>query len=116
MTYGLTEPIRWRHIPHTLLGRQVDQHWLFAMLSFPIALSFRPELVFSRNYIFPWVTSKWGIKTVAESHAHPDNRTAPFMRLVSAARKGAFQAWVTISHTLADHYHSLGVPKEKLNK
>lgn len=113
-TYGLTEPIRWLQVPHTLLGRHVGQHWLFAILSFPIALFLRPELVFSRNYIFPWVTSKWGIKTVAESHAHPDNRTAPFMRLVGAAGKGAFQVWVTISHTLANHYHSLGVPKEKL--
>jgi glycosyltransferase involved in cell wall biosynthesis len=97
-----------------LLGCHVGQHWLFAILSFLIALFFRPELVFSRNYIFPWVTSKWGIKTVAESHAHPDNRTASFMRLVGATGKGAFQAWVTISHTLANHYHSLGVPREKL--
>jgi glycosyltransferase involved in cell wall biosynthesis len=112
--YGLTEPLRWVQLPWKVLGYPVYIHWRFALLALPIAIWMRPDLVFARSYIFPWLSSKCGIATVAESHTGPDNNTAPFLRLVDATRHRAFRLWVTISQRLADHYHSLGVPMEKL--
>lgn len=112
--YGLTVPMRWFQLPTRLLRYSVDEHWRFALLALPVVLGTQPDFVFARNYIFPWVSSKLGIATIAESHAHPDNKTAPFLRLVDATQHCAFRLWVTISHRLADHYQSLGVPTEKL--
>ncbi len=113
-TYGLTEPLRWVQLPHEFLGFSVGEHWRFSVLAVPRLLSIRPDLVFSRNYIFPWLCSRLGITTIAESHAQPDNNTAPFRRLVEATRHKNFRLWVTISRTLAEHYNYLGVPKDKL--
>jgi glycosyltransferase involved in cell wall biosynthesis len=112
--YGLTEALRWVQIPSTVLRHRVGEHWGFALLALPSILSSRPNMIFARNYILPWVTSRCGIPTIAESHAHPDNRTAPLLRLVSATRHKDFKTWVTISHHLAEHYRSLGVPEGKL--
>jgi glycosyltransferase involved in cell wall biosynthesis len=112
--YGLRENLRWTQVPDVLLGRPVGQHWGFALLASPVALWEGPELVFARSYVFPWVTSKLGIPTVAESHAHPRNSTAPFLRFVEATKHRGFRLCVTISQRLADHYHTLGVPREKL--
>jgi glycosyltransferase involved in cell wall biosynthesis len=55
-----------------------------------------------------------GITTVAESHAQPGTTSVPFLRLVQATHHPAFRLWVTISEHLADHYQSLGVPRDKL--
>jgi glycosyltransferase involved in cell wall biosynthesis len=112
--YGVTEPLRWIQVPWKVLSCPVGLHWRFALLALPSALWIRPDLVFARNYIFPWLSSKWGIVTVAESHTNPDNNAASFLRLVDATRHRAFRLWVTISQRLADGYHSLGVPREKL--
>lgn len=112
--YGLTRPLRWIQLPRKVLRRPIDQHWQFSLLALPVALVMQPDLIFARSYIFPWLSSKFGIPTVVESHAHLDNKTAPFLRLVDATRHRAFWLWVTISHRLADHYHALGVPREKL--
>jgi glycosyltransferase involved in cell wall biosynthesis len=112
--YGLTEHIHWVQLPCKLLRQPVDEHWRFSLLALPVALWIRPDLVFTRNYIFPWLTSKCGIVTVAESHAPPDKNTGPLLRLVSATQHRAFRLWVTISKRLAEHYQHLGVPKEKL--
>ena len=112
--YGLTEQIRWVQLTQKLLGCHVGQHWRFALLALPVTLTIQPDLVFARNYIFPWLSSKLRIPTVAESHAHPSNKSPVFLRLVKATQHRAFRLWVTISQRLADHYRSLGVPKEKL--
>lgn len=112
--YGLNEPIEWVQLPHSVLSCPVDVHWRFAFLAMFMALRVRPDLVFTRNYVFPWLSSRLGYATVAESHTYPDNKTAPFLRLVSAARHHAFRLWVTISQRLADYYRSLGVPATKL--
>jgi glycosyltransferase involved in cell wall biosynthesis len=112
--YGLTEPLRWIQLPGRVLRHRVGLHWSFACLALPVILRVRPDLIFARNYIVPWMSSRLGFTTVAESHAHPDNNTAPFLRLVSATRHRAFRLWVTISQYLADHYCSLGVPADKL--
>lgn len=107
--YGLTEPLSWIQLPYL-----VGQHWVFALASLPVLLRKKPDLVFARNYTVPLLSSRLGIATVAESHAHPDNRTAPFMHLVSTTPYPSFRLWVTISRRLADHYVSLGVPRDKL--
>ncbi len=112
--YGLREPLRWVQLPRQVVRYTVDEHWRFALLSLPITLLMRPDLIFARNYIFPWLSSKCRIPTVAESHAHPDNNTAPFLRLVDATHHQAFRLWITISDYLAAYYRSIGVPEEKL--
>lgn len=112
--YGLKVPVRWIQLPRQVIRYTVDEHWRFALLALPLALTMRPDLVFARNYIFPWLSSKCRIPTVAESHAHPDNNTAPFLRLVDATHHQAFQLWITISDYLSDYYRSIGVPEEKL--
>jgi glycosyltransferase involved in cell wall biosynthesis len=113
-SYGLGEPIRWIQLPRRILARRVGENWGFSALALLAALPARPHLVYARSYIFPWMSSRCGIPTVVESHAHPDNSSKPFLRLVDATRHRAFRLWVTISTHLSDHYQSLGVPAERL--
>ena len=110
-SYGLTETLHWVQLPSRML---VDQHWIFTLLVWRVARKIQPDLVFARNYVFPWLSSRLGITTIAESHAHPDNKKIPFLLMVRGTQHQAFRLWVTISQRLADHYHSLGVPLEKL--
>lgn len=112
--YGLTESLVWVQLPSKIFGYSINQNWRFALLALPIALQKRPDLVYARNYIFPWLTSKLGIATVAEKHSPIETNTAPFCRLVDATRHPNFYLWVTISHRLANYYHSQGVPEKKL--
>jgi glycosyltransferase involved in cell wall biosynthesis len=109
--YGLTEKLDWIQVPGSIL---VDRNWIFSLLAWRVARHIQPDLAFTRSYIFPWLSSRFGVTTAAESHAHPDNRTLPFLLMVRATRHRSFRLWVTISQHLADHYHSLGVPREKL--
>jgi glycosyltransferase involved in cell wall biosynthesis len=112
--YGLTAPVRWMPLPQSLCAQRVNDLWGFALAALPTLAMVRPHLVFARNYVFPWVTSRLGIETCAESHAHTSNQGRPLLRLVSASKHRAFRAWVTISRRLAEHYRSLGVPAHKL--
>lgn len=112
--YGLAATFSWIQLPRKILFRDIGEHWNFALLALPFILRSRPDLVYARNYIFPWVSTQLKIPTIAESHAHPDNKTSPFMRLVSASKHKSFRLWVTISYYLANHYVSLGVPSAKL--
>ena len=75
----------------------------------------RPDFVFARNYIAPCLTARFGRVTVAETHAHPDNKTTPFLQMISAVTDYAkFKYLITISNVLSEHYQSLGVPAEKI--
>lgn len=112
--YGLTESLRWVQLPSNIFGYSINQNWRFALLALPVALGIKPDLVYARNYIFPWLTSKLGIATVAEKHSPQDTKTSAFFRLVDATDHHAFHLWVTISHRLANYYHSQGVPEKKL--
>jgi glycosyltransferase involved in cell wall biosynthesis len=112
--YGLSEPMRWIQMPQRVFRHPIEKQWGHALLAIPAALWMQPDFVFARHYVFPWASSRLGIATIAESHAHPGNETAAFLRLVDATQHRAFRLWVTISQHLADHYQSLGVPKEKL--
>lgn len=112
--YGITEPLVWVQLPSKIFSFHIQKHWLFALLALPIVLRLRPDLVYARNYIFPWLTSHLGIATVAEKHTGIDTHTIPFFILVNATHHHAFHLWVTISHRLANYYHSQGVPEKKL--
>jgi glycosyltransferase involved in cell wall biosynthesis len=112
--YGITAPLCWIQLPQRILSFAIDEFWGFALLALTVTLRLRPDLVFARNYLFPRVTSSLGIATIAESHSHPGNNTGPFLRFVRASRKRSFLLLITISKLLAEHYHSLGVPQEKL--
>jgi len=112
--YGLKEPMRWVQLPRRVLGHSLGENWSFAAQALRSLASLRPDLVYARNYTLPWLSSRLGIVTAAESHAHPGNKSKPFRRLVRASGHSAFRLWVTISRHLADHYATLGVSPEKL--
>lgn len=114
--YGITEPLRWIQLNHRFFGALINPYRWFSLLAAPVVLQLQPDLIYARNDEFPAlsVASKYGIATVAESHAHAGTDTPDFRRLVALTRYSAFLGWVTISHRLADYYHSLGVAKDKL--
>lgn len=113
--YGLTEPIRWVLFPQSRMWQSPERKpWVMGALVLLTALRIRPRLVFCRDYIVPWITSRLGWATVAESHAQPGHDTPHFRRLLQATQYPAFKLWVTISHHLAEHYQERGVPADKL--
>lgn len=112
--YGVADPLAWIQLPAHIGPRRLGEHWPFALLALPAALRARADLIYARSYVFPWLASRVGIPTVAESHAHPGEASPAFRRLVAASRHAAFRLWVTISPRLAQHYASLGVPQPKL--
>lgn len=112
--YGITESLKWIQLPSRIFNRHIGQNWQFSLLALPIVLRNRPDLVYARSYIFPWLSSKVGLSTVAESHAPPNTVIPPLKYLVKATNYRTFHKWVTISHRLAQYYQSLGVPQEKL--
>lgn len=112
--YGLSGSLRWAQLPKRVLGHSIGEHWDFAIAALLRAARIRPDFVFCRNYIFPWLTSRLGLPTIVESHAQPSSNVAFFRRLATAAQLRSFRLWVTISNRLADQYHSLGAPREKL--
>jgi len=113
--YGLSEALEWIQLPRFVFGRELGIHWQFGLLALLASLRSRPDLVFTRNYIFPYLTSWLKIPTVVESHAHLGYNAPPFLRMVrGAAKHTAFRLLITISDVLADYYCSLGVPREKV--
>lgn len=114
LLYGLQSPLRWVQVSPAWWGRVLDGQWSFAFQGLLPLLTTWPDLVYSRSYVFPWLTASLGFATVAESHAHPDNATAAFRLYVRAAGKGRFRRWITISHRLVEHYQALGAPADKL--
>lgn len=114
--YGITESLRWIQLPKKILGYPLNEYSWFARLAIPFIFQIRPDLIYARNDSFPGLSvfSQVGIPTVAESHAPLNTDTPSFLRLVSFTRHRSFRLWVTISDRLADYYHSLGVPKNKL--
>jgi len=112
--YGHQESIRWVQLPQNVAGRALDGHWHFALMALPSLMFIRPDVVFSRSYIFPWLSSQLGFPTVVESHAYPDDPTPPFLRLVRGTSRKAFRLWVTGADNLAASYQQRGVPEKKL--
>lgn len=114
--YGLSTRLNWIQLARPKFRSQpLSAHYPFALLAMLHVLRLRPDFVFARNYIAPYLTARFGYPTAAESHAHLDNQTPSFLRMITAARDyPQFRALVTIGEVLRDHYQSLGVPENKL--
>lgn len=112
--YALRAPLGWIQLRSRLLGRPLNIHAHFALQCLPHLYRLRPDLVFARNYSLPAWASRLGFATAAESHAHVDNRTAPFMAMIAATHRADFRLLVTISDRLVAHYQALGAAPEKL--
>ena len=109
--YGLVAPLDWIQLPSRWL---IGSHWVFGLWAWQASRRIKPDLVYARNYIFPWLTSALGVPTVAESHAHVGHKALPFSMLVKATHHPTFKIWVTISKRLVDYYQTCGVPIDKL--
>lgn len=113
--YDLQESMRWVRLPQfSLRGRKINDKWAYTTLALPFLRMLKPDFVFTRNYIAPTVTSRLGIPTVAETHAHADYQAKAFLYMCRSTQRRAFRAVVTISETLKAYYQSLGVPHEKI--
>ncbi len=112
--YGISAPMVWHQLPSAVLGLKITPHWPFFLLALPLMLRLSPDLVYSRNYILPAMTSRLGVPTIGETHAWPDNRTPQFRAFVRATHHRAFRRCVTISHRLAEQYAQLGADSAKL--
>lgn len=107
--YGLARKVNWVQLPG-----EVGREWKFAWACMLVSLKVMPDVIYARNFVLPWLASRLGVPTVAESHAPPGNRSRSFRRLVAATHHNSFKLWVTISRHLADHYRSQGALGEKL--
>lgn len=112
--YNLKHRIQWMQVSPKFLWKPLDPHWHFAIQGYHYTRKNRPDIVFARNYIFPWLTSKLGIPTITESHAHVDNTSRHFFRFINGTNAPEFRRLVTISQVLADYYQGIGVPEEKI--
>lgn len=107
--YGLNSQVQWFLAP--AWSGEKRRLAAYAMLQ---AHRFRPTFIYARNYALPCASSLMGFPTVAESHAHPSNRSKMFHRMIHSTRRPQFRRLVTISDYLSRHYQSLGVPKQKV--
>lgn len=115
LIYNIKVDMQWVRIPYKKIWRfDTGPHWVFAIMTFPIILGLKPDLIFARNYVVPWLTANWGIPTMAESHAHVGHNTMSFRRFINGTKSKHFLKLVTISPILAEYYRKLGAPKEKL--
>lgn len=113
--YAVYAPMRWIQLPRVIRKRIVSPDLPFAVMALLQLWRLQPDFVFSRSYIAPVLSSRYGFPTVAESHAHTDNRTPPFLKMIEATAKyKQFRHLITISDVLSEHYQSLGVPQEKM--
>ena len=113
--YDIRLPLRWIQLPRVFRKRLISPDLPFALMTLFYLFRLRPDFVFARNYIAPILSSRYGFPTVAESHAHTDNRTKPFLKMIQrVGNYSQFRYLITISDVLGQHYHSLGVPQDNL--
>ena len=112
--YALRVPLRWVQLRLRFFSRQLDPHWDFAMQLLPLLINSRPNFVYSRNYIAPWLSSLLRIPTAAESHAAPDTDSGPFHRFIQGTGHRQFRTLTTISSVLQDGFIAKGVTAEKI--
>ncbi len=113
--FGMEKTVRFVQLRSRLFGQALDVHRGFGLQVVLQALRLRPDLAYCRNYIAPAWLGRMGIPVVAESHAHPDNRSRPLRTMANAAAgSAAFHAIVTIAPVLRDHFVELGAPHEKV--
>jgi glycosyltransferase involved in cell wall biosynthesis len=111
--YRISEDIIWRQVPKLPPIPHLDRYW-FAMAGLPLLRRLKPDVVFTRSYTFPASSCKLNIPTIAESHAHPGNRTISFRHFVKTTHNQSFKLLVTISERLAANFMEVGVPEGKL--
>ncbi len=113
--YDVRQQIRWIQMPRRFRGELIDVDRRFALMALTQLWRIRPQFVFVRNYIAPIISARWGFPTVSETHAHIDNRTPPFLKMIEATKEHEqFRYLITISEVLSDHYQTLGVSEEKM--
>jgi glycosyltransferase involved in cell wall biosynthesis len=112
--YGLQAPIQWVQLPQRFLGMTVTNGWFFALMALPSLFRVSPDRVYSRSYVFPTLTSRLGVPTLAETHAWPENDNPAFQSMINATRNKTFQYCITISHRLAEQYIMKGALPEKV--
>lgn len=113
--YGLKSPIKWIQMAPTILGKKLNAHWHFALQAIYPLLRLKPDLIYARNYMLPYLTSKIGIPTIAECHAHEGNKDPNFLKFIQGTRSNRFLRLNTISGILANYYISIGAPEDKLS-
>ena len=111
--YGFHDDISWIQIPKLPLIPHINRYWVGAMGVRPL-VKLKPDLVFARAYIIPVLSCKLNLPTVAESHAHPGNKSPSFLHFVNITQHRAFKLLVTISEHLAANFKQVGVPEDKL--
>jgi glycosyltransferase involved in cell wall biosynthesis len=113
--FGIEKSIDFVQLRPRFLGRSLNQHGHFGIQVLLETLGRKPDFAYCRNYVAPAWLSRLGIDVVAESHAHPGNRSGPLQTMVAAAaRNEAFRTIVTIAPVLRDYFIELGVPTEKV--
>ncbi|RME09321.1 MAG: hypothetical protein D6816_04500, partial [Bacteroidetes bacterium] len=58
--YAITTPIQWHIIPQRILGLPIDPNWLFSLLAFFVTVHLRPDAIYCRSYIYPYLTTLAG--------------------------------------------------------
>jgi len=113
--YGLSDELQVLQVRSRLLGLRLDEHRHFAFQVTRVARRLGVDFAYSRNYLAPAALSRMGIAVVAESHAHPENRSKHLAQMVNAlAEEEAFRKLVTIAPILKDNFVGLGVPEHKI--
>jgi len=113
--YDIRQTLRWIQLPRKFRNNFISPDRPFAIMALLQLFRLRPDFVFVRSYTAPILSARWGFPTVTESHAHTDNRTLPFLKMIEATQQHKqFRYIVTISDVLSEHYQSLGVPPDKM--
>lgn len=113
--YGIDQRLRWQQLKTTYAGVNVfRQGFPFSWKAYRVARSLNAELVYGRDFYFPWLCARAGIDAAAESHAPPGTDSLRFRTLVRASRMPSFRMWVTISETLRDYYASRGADAARI--
>jgi glycosyltransferase involved in cell wall biosynthesis len=113
--YGIDERLHWDQLKTGYAGVDVfRQGFPFSWKAYRVARSLKADLVYGRDFYFPWLCAKVGIDATAESHAPPGTDSMRFRTLVRASRLPRFRMWVTISETLREYYASRGADASKI--
>jgi len=114
--YGIEPNLEWVQLGTFGINRKLltRNARLFSWVGYRYAIKLGADCIYARDYLFPWYCARNSIPTYTESHAHPENDTPEFRKLIAASQLPAFRCWLTISTVLVDGYKKRGVPEEKL--
>jgi glycosyltransferase involved in cell wall biosynthesis len=113
--YGLDPRLRWLQLKTTYAGIEVFRKGFpFSWRAYRTARSLKAELVYGRDFYFPWLCARAGINASAESHAPPGTNSTRFRTLVRATHFPKFRMWVTISEMLREYYAARGADASKI--